>query len=433
MNAKEKPDRADASPYRWAALGAYMLITIAVEAQWVALAPVARAAGSFYGSRIPASSPFGIDFLAMSYLLVFLVASLPASFAIDAWGLRAGLVIGAALAGAGGLLKGFAAAEWGAVLCGQLLLALAQPFILNAATTLGARWFPLRERGLAVALASLAQFLGIVLAMVLGPIIVDGDPASTLYGSGTDRLLLIYGVGTATAAVVAAIIVKDGPAGSTREARRGVGSPVEGLRLLLASRDFRLLLVLFAAGLGIFNALSSLVDAVAAHIGVVDSDGMIGTVMIAGGIVGALVLPILSDAAARRKPFLTLCMAGMIPGVAGLAWARIIAPDPGSAYLVAKVASGILGFFVMAAGPIGFQYAAEIGRPAPESTSQGLLLLVGQATGIGFMALMGTPGLMGPTLAIFVGFAALCFAGTFLLKESTLLDEARAERKSAIR
>jgi hypothetical protein len=94
---------------------------------------------------------------------------------------------------------------------------------------------------LAVGLASLAQFLGIVLAMALGPIVVNGDPASAGYGSGTDHLLL----------------------------------------------------VLFAAGLGIFNALSSLV--------------------------GALVLPILSDAASRRKPFLTLCMAGMIPGVAGLA------------------------------------------------------------------------------------------------------------------
>jgi len=36
----------------------------------------------------------------------------------------------------------------------------------------------------------------------------------------------------------------------------------------------------------------------------------------------------------------------------------------------------------MSAGPIGFQYAAEISAPAPESTSQGLLLWVGQLSGI---------------------------------------------------
>jgi hypothetical protein len=44
VNNTEKTGGGDASSYRWAALGAYMLITIAVEAQWVALAPVAIAA-----------------------------------------------------------------------------------------------------------------------------------------------------------------------------------------------------------------------------------------------------------------------------------------------------------------------------------------------------------------------------------------------------
>jgi hypothetical protein len=45
------------------------------------------------------------------------------------------------------------------------------------------------------------------------------------------------------------------------------------------------------------------------------------------------------------------------------------------------------------------------------------------------MALMGTPGLMGPTLAVFVGLAVLCLAGTFFIKESPLLDEERVTRK----
>ena len=36
----------------------------------------------------------------------------------------------------------------------------------------------------------------------------------------------------------------------------------------------------------------------------------------------------------------------------------------------------------MSAGPIGFQYAAEVSAPAPESTSQGLLLGIGQISGI---------------------------------------------------
>ena len=387
------------SPYRWAVLAAYMAITIAVELQWVALALVSRAAERFYG--LSAGGTFGIDSLAMSYLELFLLFSFPASYVIDTYGIRAGLGFGAIIAALGGAAKGIFPSSFSAVLAGQLARGVAQPFLLNAATALGARWFPLRERGTAVGLASLAQFLGIALAMVLGPLFVNGDRSSPGYGSGVDPLLRLYGIATTLAAALSLLVILERPKMAVEDEteRDDVRS---GLKLLFKSRDYLLLLALFTAGLGIFNALSSLVDAVAASIGVVDSDGLIGTVMIGAGIVGALVLPILADAAGKRKPFLILCMAGMVPGVAGLALADRLCPDPTSAYKLAVISAGLLGFFVMAAGPIGFEYAAEIGRPAPESTSQGLLLLAGQASGIAFMAVMGLKGLMGPTLMIFI-------------------------------
>jgi Sugar phosphate permease len=397
-----------------------MLITIAIEVQWVALSPVSRAAERFYGAQAPASSLFNVDFLAMIYLLLFLVFAFPASYVVDSYGLRAGLGLGAAIAGLGGLAKGLFPTSFGAVLAGQIALGIAQPFVLNAATSMGARWFPLRERGTAVGLASLAQYIGIVLAMVIGPLVVEGDPSSASYGQGVDRLLFAYGLATAAAALVSILVIRDGPKNAVEEAveRQGVRS---GLRSLFASRDYRMLILLFAIGLGIFNALSSMVDAVAANIGVVDSDGLIGTIMIGAGIVGALVLPILSDAVGKRKPFLVICMAGMVPGVAGLALAGLVCPNASTAYLVAKISSGILGFFVMAAGPIGFEYAAEIGRPAPESTSQGILLLVGQATGIGLMALMGVKGWMGSCLLAFIALSVVCLVGAATVKESELL------------
>jgi MFS family permease len=415
-------EKSRASAYRWAVLAAYMVVTVAVEVQWVALAPVSRAAERFYGAQAPAGSVFGVDFLAMSYLLLYLVFSFPASYVIDTYGIRPGLGLGAAIAALGAMAKGLFPASFAAVLAGQIALGVAQPFILNAATALGARWFPLRERGTAVGLASLAQYLGIVLAMVLGPIIVNGDPASPLYGSGIDSLLRTYGIATAAAALIAILVIRERPRDAVEdEAERH--DVRRGLRFLFASRDYRILLALFTVGLGIFNALSSMVDAVAASIGVVDSDGLIGTAMIGAGIVGALVLPILSDATGKRKLFLVVCMAGMVPGVAGLALAGLLCPDTASAYLVAKISAGILGFFVMAAGPIGFEYAAEIGRPAPESTSQGLLLLSGQASGIALMALMGAKGLMGPTLIAFIVLSALCLIGTLAIKESSAMRD----------
>jgi Na+/melibiose symporter-like transporter len=233
-------------------------------------------------------------------------------------------------------------------------------------------------------------------------------------------LLLVYGIVTAAAAAVSLLVVKERPALAVEGGEERLGA-MKGLKSLLGSRDYRILLLLFTIGLGIFNALSSMVDTMAAHIGVDDSDGLIGTFMILGGIVGALLLPVLSDATRRRKPFLVICMAGMVPGVACLAFAGSLAGTAAGAYAIARVAAGVLGFFVMSAGPIGFQYAAEIGRPAPESTSQGLLLLVGQISGILFMSLMGSKILIGPALAGFVVLSILSFLSTLALRESELM------------
>jgi MFS family permease len=420
--------KSNHSPYRWAVLAAYMLLALASQIQWVALAPVSRAAERFYAGQIAPGSFFGIDFLAMVYLILYLVMALPASFIIDTYGLKVGLGIGAILAGVAGLAKGLFAQSFAVVLIAQAALALSQPFILNAATTLGARWFPLRERGLAVGFASLAQYLGIVAAMVIGPALVDGNASSIGYGLGVGKLLLVYGIATAAAAIASLLVVKERPALAVEGGEERLGA-LKGLKSLLASSDYRILLLLFTIGLGIFNALSSMVDTMASHIGVDDSDGLIGTFMIVGGIAGALLLPMLSDATRRRKPFLVICMAGMVPGVACLAFAGSLAVSSAGAYAIAKVAAGVLGFFVMSAGPIGFQYAAEIGRPAPESTSQGLLLLVGQISGIVFMSLMGSKALIGPVLAGFVVLSILSFLSTIVLRESELMTGSAKKRR----
>jgi hypothetical protein len=56
------------------------------------------------------------------------------------------------------------------------------------------------------------------------------------------------------------------------------------------------------------------------------------------------------------------------------------------------LSAGVFGFFIMGAAPVGFQYAAEVSRPAPESTSLGMILLSGQVSGILFILIMGLAG-----------------------------------------
>jgi hypothetical protein len=215
---------------------------------------------------------------------------------------------------------------------------------------------------------------------------VGSDPAAPGYGTGFDNMLRTYGWLTFGIALVTLALLRERPptAPGTESLERH--SFAKGIGHILELRDMRITLLLFFVGLGIFNAVSSMTDSIAENAGVQDSDGLIGGLMLIGGILGASILPILSDKLRKRKVFLVICVAGMVPGIFGLTFAGNLSTDPDTVYAISLAASFVLGFFIMSAGPLGFQYAAEVSYPAPESTSQGMLLWVGQVTGMIFVA-----------------------------------------------
>jgi MFS family permease len=140
-----------------------------------------------------------------------------------------------------------------------------------------------------------------------------------------------------------------------------------------------------------------------------DETGMIGGVMLVGGVLGALILPTLSDKMKKRKPFLVTGMILMLPGLIGLTIFTGFVPMLISAF--------VFGFFIMGAGPVGFQYGAEKSYPAPESTSQGIILLAGQISGIIFVLGVNKLGV----LTAMISFIILTLFNVFLstrLKES---------------
>ena len=371
------------SPRRWAVLIALMAVTLACEAEWLVHAAVARPAAAFYAGQFDPSSLFNIDFLSMSYMLVFLVVCLPASWILDRWGLGIGVGLGAALTIIGSAGKALWAGSFAAQLGFQLVLAAAQPFLTNAATTLARDWFPVKERATASGLASLAQYLGFVVALVAAPALVQVDPTLPGYGEGIAQALMVFAALSFAAGILSLILVRRGP---NRESSGGPSDFLGSLRRLLAQRDFRLTLLLFFLGLGIMNTVTALTDDIAASMGVKDSNGLLGVGLILGGIVGAVILPILSDFWGRRKAFLVLCMALTVPAL----WALFLAPT--GWYGLGIAAMALLGFALMSAGPIGFQYAAEVTAPVPESASQGVLLLAGQISGLALTVGMSSGG-----------------------------------------
>jgi len=197
---------------------------------------------------------------------------------------------------------------------------------------------------------------------------------------------------------------------------------LDGFKKMLRQRQFILLLVIFFIGLGAFNAVTTWIENIVRPNGFSSTQaGFIGGLMIVGGILGALVMPSLSDRLRKRTPFIIMALAGATLGLAGIAYA--------TSYWLLLVASFIMGFFLLSAGPIGFQYGAEITYPTPEGTSNGLLILMGQISGILFIFAMDSfkspgSGSMTLSLVVLIILMVVSLLLSFFLKEpQTLLTE----------
>ena len=99
--------------------------------------------------------------------------------------------------------------------------------------------------------------------------------------------------------------------------------------------------------------------------------GTLGALMLVGGVLGAVIIPPFSDRQRKRKPYIFLGVGLAIPGLLGLTFA--------TQTWILFLSAFVFGFFLISASPIGMQYAAEITRPTPEGTSNGLIQLFGQA------------------------------------------------------
>jgi MFS family permease len=423
------------SKYRWVVLSALMMITLMSQIQWLTHAPIERAAEVYYNGRFNPLSFFNIDFLASSYMLLYIIVCIPASYFIDTYGIVRGVGLGAILMIIGAGIKGFSGNSFNMALTGQVILAIAQPFVINSSTAVAARWFPVKERATATGLATLAQYIGILIAMVVTPILIVASPSDPSYGKGIDSMLKIYGIITIAASLTGLVLLREKPQNPPSDEPYTRIDFSSGLKHIFRMRDMWIMIILFTIGLGIFNAVSSMVDSIADYLGVDDSNGLIGGLMLIGGIIGAVIIPILSDVYKRRKLFIVICVAGMVPSLAGIAFAPILTGgqgvNPEAAYTVALISSFILGFFVMSAGPIGFQYAAEISSPAPESTSQGLLLWVGQISGMIMVTgmSMNDKAYLPVFLIVFVVISIIAAALVSFLKESALIKAAKDSRR----
>jgi MFS family permease len=389
--------------YRWVVLAIYMYVSALTQLYWLNFAAIE----TFVEERfsIPASS---VMWFTLVFPLVYVLLSMPAGIIIDRKGFKYGVGIGALFTGVFAMLRLANTDSFTVLLISQIGIAIGQPFVLNGVTKLVMTWFPQKEEATAVGLGSLALLVGMMVGLGATPALVQF--------LGFETMLLIYGVLGILGILLFFSLVKPYPATPARDVE--VQQEItgwQGIKHILKMRDFVILGFIALIGIGVFNGLATWLEKILneLHRIPMTDAGIIAAILILSGIIGCIVIPMVSDRVMKRKPFLLLASA--------VGTVSIIALMMGKGFALNMVNAVFLGFFLISALPIMLTMSAEITGARFAGISVGYLQLLGNAAAVAIVPIMesmrNTTGQFIWPLAFIAGLLGVSFILAMVIRE----------------
>jgi predicted MFS family arabinose efflux permease len=372
----------------WPLVICYAAVAGASQLLWLTYAPVTTAAAHHYGVSVSA-----VGWLANVFPLLYVVLAVPAGLALDR-SPRSALALGAVLTALGGLVR-LTGGGFGWALAGQLLVAVAQPFVLNAITgVVGV--LPPRSRPTGIAIGSGGLFLGMVLALGAGAAL----------GGGHLMALMVVEAVIAVVAVAAFLLVDQRGSGRAPIAPAEVGD----LRRTWTDPVLRRIAVLAFLGFGVFVALITWLQALLEPRGVSESAaGTIVTVAVAVGAVGSTLLAAALEGRPIEVVLLRTALAGAVAGCV------LLAADGGT-----PLAAGgtVLAVLAMLTALPWLLALCERRAQGSVASATALLWLAGNLGGLVVAVVVGAL-VDRPSLA-FLLLAAVALAGVPLVRAGAL-------------
>jgi predicted MFS family arabinose efflux permease len=294
----------------WRVIVAYGLVCAATQVLWLTYAAITTETARHYGVSVGA-----VGWLAEIFPLLYVVLAIPSGILLDRW-FRPVLAGGGLLVALGGLLRlGGDTFAW--AMAGQVTVAVAQPVVLSAVSKLAGEYLPVEQRAAGISLGSAGGFLGMLIALLLGP---------TLGGHGhIERLLVVEAVLAGLPALALALTLRR-PGHESTEHAAIAGNAA---RALWALPSMRTLCGLVFVGFGIFVALATWLQTLLQPAGVSETAaGALLVGMVVAGIVGCAVLPPLVARRGIERNFMRVAVIvgcvgslalGVIPSLAGRA------------------------------------------------------------------------------------------------------------------
>ncbi len=366
----------------WRVVIAYGLVCAATQVLWLTYAAITTETARHYGVSVGA-----VGWLAEIFPLLYVVLAIPSGILLDRW-FRPVLAGGGLLVALGGLLRlGGDTFAW--AMAGQVTVAVAQPVVLSAVSKLAGEYLPVEERAAGISLGSAGGFVGMLIALLLGP---------TLGGHGhIERLLVVEAVLAGLPALALAVTLRR-PGHESTEHAAIVGNAA---RALWALPSMRTLCGLVFVGFGIFVALATWLQTLLQPSGVSETAaGALLVAMVVAGVVGCAVLPPL---VARRGIERNFMRAAVIVGCVGCVALGVIPSLAGRAVVIVA-----MGLMLLPALPVILTSTERLAGSAA-GTAGAIVWMAGNLGGLVVALLVQV--LVHHPMAAFIAMAAVSLLG----------------------
>jgi len=349
------------SSYRWVVLFAYTLVAFSTQLIWLNFSGIAepQVTGIFNASIDQ------VGYLAAFWPLVFIPLSIPTGLSVDRWGFRLNVAIGSLILTVFSWLRLTAGLNFGLLLLYQTLAGVGQPFIYNAISKLAGSWFPKGEQTLANGIGTMGQLVGMITALVVGPIMVPDSSLSEL-----QQNMLVFSVLVTVSFALFAILARE-RRGIAEERPHSWGSLFSEMKTVIRMRNIVVLMALFFVGVGIFSGLIQWTESILSTRGLGSLDaGLIGAALLVSGIVGMVAISYIADKYSMLKRFVT------INTLISAVFLFLFCFQTG--FAVYALSAVLIGFFLLSLAPVGLQISLETVGEARSGSAASVVWLASQ-------------------------------------------------------
>jgi len=346
--------------YKWIVLTVFIIVALISQLLWLTFAPISSEMEKIYGV-----TAFDISLLSLVWPLIFVITAIPVGIFIDKKGFKISVAFGSLFLAVFSILRIFSffpEPNFTILLISQTGAAISQPFIFGSITKISASWFPKNEQGLATGLGTIGLFLGMMIALAITPLIY--------LSYGAINLLIIYAGISCAAAILFIILAKEGKKISSKEEITSFS--LKDIWSLSKLKPFLILEFGFFVVVGGFTALMTWLEQIlnSLHNIGIDQAGIIGGLMIIGGIIGSIIIPVISDKSKKVKIFVIINL--------GIGTFSLFLIGFFSGFLLLSLIFFIMGFFLMSALPLVLEMSSKIAGPGIEGQASSLLWFFSQ-------------------------------------------------------